>query len=122
MCRAETDPRNWLCFVTVEPGGTGFTAAYEERRRNVAAFDRLRASGTRSGVALTRTPRADAKATRPAPELNNRPKAPGLWLPAPAPGRATQATAAGSAVGRRRMSRTAARPARLAPMVLAEGP
>jgi len=47
----ETTPGNWLYFGTVEPGDTRFTATYEEHRRNVAAFDRLRASGTRPGAA-----------------------------------------------------------------------
>ncbi|MGW4674874.1 endolytic transglycosylase MltG [Streptomyces sp. NPDC004324] len=39
-------PGDWLYFVTVKPGDTRFTAAYEEHQRNVAEFNRNnRASG-----------------------------------------------------------------------------
>ncbi|MCW7941529.1 aminodeoxychorismate lyase [Streptomyces hygroscopicus] len=36
-------PGNWLYFVTVKPGDTRFAAGYEEHRRNVEEFNRLRA-------------------------------------------------------------------------------
>ncbi|CAM5380773.1 endolytic transglycosylase MltG [Streptomyces avidinii] len=45
-------PGDWLYFVTVKPGDTRFSATYEEHKRHVAEFNRLRASaGARTGQA-----------------------------------------------------------------------
>ncbi|WP_405442318.1 endolytic transglycosylase MltG [Streptomyces avidinii] len=45
-------PGDWLFFVTVKPGDTRFSATYEEHKRHVAEFNRLRAStGARTGQA-----------------------------------------------------------------------
>ncbi|MEU3910826.1 endolytic transglycosylase MltG [Streptomyces sp. NPDC029721] len=37
-------PGDWLFFVTVRPGDTRFSAGYEEHRKHVAEFNRLRAA------------------------------------------------------------------------------
>lgn len=37
-------PGDWLFFVTVKPGDTRFSATYEEHRKHVAEFNRLRAA------------------------------------------------------------------------------
>ncbi|MFF4849186.1 endolytic transglycosylase MltG [Streptomyces sp. NPDC001194] len=45
-------PGDWLFFVTVKPGDTRFSATYEEHRKHVAEFNRIRAgagAGTGSG-------------------------------------------------------------------------
>ncbi|MFI7356454.1 endolytic transglycosylase MltG [Streptomyces avidinii] len=45
-------PGDWLYFVTVKPGDTRFSATYEEHKRHVAEFNRLRANaGARTGQA-----------------------------------------------------------------------
>ncbi|MGW6978232.1 endolytic transglycosylase MltG [Streptomyces sp. NPDC054932] len=43
-------PGDWLFFVTVKPGDTRFSATYEEHKKHVAEFNRLRAhAGSRAG-------------------------------------------------------------------------
>ncbi|MCX5609484.1 MULTISPECIES: endolytic transglycosylase MltG [unclassified Streptomyces] len=45
-------PGDWLFFVTVKPGDTRFSATYEEHKKHVADFNRIRAqasSGSRAG-------------------------------------------------------------------------
>ncbi|MEV7441647.1 endolytic transglycosylase MltG [Streptomyces sp. NPDC091204] len=43
-------PGDWLFFVTVKPGDTRFSATYDEHKKHVAAFNRLRAhAGPRAG-------------------------------------------------------------------------
>lgn len=45
-------PGDWLFFVTVKPGDTRFSATYEEHKKHVAEFNRLRAAagaGTKAG-------------------------------------------------------------------------
>ncbi|MFE9630951.1 endolytic transglycosylase MltG [Streptomyces sp. NPDC006463] len=43
-------PGKWLYFVTVKPGDTRFSATYDEHRKHVAEFNRLRArAGSRAG-------------------------------------------------------------------------
>ncbi|MEV6734522.1 MULTISPECIES: endolytic transglycosylase MltG [unclassified Streptomyces] len=37
-------PGDWLFFVTVKPGDTRFSATYEEHKRHVADFNRIRAA------------------------------------------------------------------------------
>ncbi|MEU8774946.1 endolytic transglycosylase MltG [Streptomyces sp. NPDC048606] len=37
-------PGDWLFFVTVKPGDTRFSATYDEHRKHVAEFNRLRAA------------------------------------------------------------------------------
>ncbi|MER5871047.1 endolytic transglycosylase MltG [Streptomyces sp. NPDC002044] len=37
-------PGDWLFFVTVKPGDTRFSATYEEHKKHVAEFNRLRAT------------------------------------------------------------------------------
>ncbi|MCX5379798.1 endolytic transglycosylase MltG [Streptomyces sp. NBC_00091] len=37
-------PGDWLFFVTVKPGDTRFSASYEEHKKHVAEFNRLRAA------------------------------------------------------------------------------
>ncbi|MFD0352711.1 endolytic transglycosylase MltG [Streptomyces sp. NPDC127110] len=37
-------PGDWLFFVTVKPGDTRFSATYEEHKKHVAEFNRLRAA------------------------------------------------------------------------------
>ncbi|MFI6003006.1 endolytic transglycosylase MltG [Streptomyces sp. NPDC051366] len=37
-------PGDWLFFVTVKPGDTRFTATYEEHKKHVAEFNRIRAA------------------------------------------------------------------------------
>ncbi len=45
-------PGDWLFFVTVKPGDTRFSATYEEHRKHVAEFNRIRAgAGSRAGQA-----------------------------------------------------------------------
>ncbi|MFB6557543.1 endolytic transglycosylase MltG [Streptomyces sp. NPDC058682] len=45
-------PGDWLFFVTVKPGDTRFSATYEEHRKHVAEFNRIRAgAGSRTGRA-----------------------------------------------------------------------
>ncbi|MFE1876629.1 endolytic transglycosylase MltG [Streptomyces sp. NPDC059496] len=45
-------PGDWLFFVTVKPGDTRFSATYEEHRKHVAEFNRIRAgAGSRTGQA-----------------------------------------------------------------------
>ncbi|GGR83827.1 aminodeoxychorismate lyase [Streptomyces nojiriensis] len=45
-------PGDWLFFVTVKPGDTRFSATYEEHRKHVAEFNRIRAGGgSRTGQA-----------------------------------------------------------------------
>ncbi|MGZ9929374.1 endolytic transglycosylase MltG [Streptomyces sp. NC-S4] len=45
-------PGDWLFFVTVKPGDTRFSATYEEHRKHVAEFNRIRAgAGPRAGQA-----------------------------------------------------------------------
>ncbi|MFG2983775.1 endolytic transglycosylase MltG [Streptomyces sp. NPDC048258] len=42
-------PGDWLFFVTVKPGDTRFSATYEEHKKNVAEFNRVRAhAGSRA--------------------------------------------------------------------------
>ncbi|MGG8406891.1 endolytic transglycosylase MltG [Streptomyces sp. 12297] len=41
-------PGNWLFFVTVKRGDTRFSATYEEHKRHVAEFNRLRAAAAKS--------------------------------------------------------------------------
>nr|WSW47205.1 endolytic transglycosylase MltG [Streptomyces sp. NBC_01001] len=44
-------PGDWLFFVTVKPGDTRFTATYEEHKKHVAEFNRIRAAaGAGSGA------------------------------------------------------------------------
>ncbi len=46
-------PGDWLFFVTVKPGDTRFSATYEEHKKHVAEFNRIRAAagpGTGSGA------------------------------------------------------------------------
>lgn len=38
-------PGDWLFFVTVKPGDTRFSATYEEHKKHVAEFNRIRAGG-----------------------------------------------------------------------------
>ncbi|MFD3695412.1 endolytic transglycosylase MltG [Streptomyces sp. NPDC058646] len=38
-------PGDWLYFVTVKPGDTRFSVTYEEHRKHVADFNRIRATG-----------------------------------------------------------------------------
>lgn len=38
-------PGDWLFFVTVKPGDTRFSATYEEHKKHVAEFNRIRAAG-----------------------------------------------------------------------------
>ncbi|WP_326592933.1 endolytic transglycosylase MltG [Streptomyces sp. NBC_01294] len=43
-------PGDWLFFVTVKPGDTRFSATYEEHKKHVADFNRIRAhAGSRAG-------------------------------------------------------------------------
>ncbi|WP_078622154.1 endolytic transglycosylase MltG [Streptomyces sp. NRRL S-244] len=45
-------PGDWLFFVTVKPGDTRFSATYEEHKKHVAEFNRIRAgagAGTSTG-------------------------------------------------------------------------
>ncbi|MFD9410207.1 endolytic transglycosylase MltG [Streptomyces sp. NPDC059989] len=45
-------PGDWLFFVTVKPGDTRFSATYEEHKKHVAEFNRIRAhahAGSRAG-------------------------------------------------------------------------
>ncbi len=43
-------PGDWLFFVTVKPGDTRFSTTYEEHRKHVAEFNRLREhAGSRAG-------------------------------------------------------------------------
>lgn len=43
-------PGDWLFFVTVKPGDTRFSTTYEEHRRHVADFNRIRAeAGSKAG-------------------------------------------------------------------------
>ncbi|WP_374772721.1 endolytic transglycosylase MltG [Streptomyces sp. NBC_01310] len=43
-------PGDWLFFVTVKPGDTRFSATYEEHKKHVADFNRIRAhAGSRVG-------------------------------------------------------------------------
>lgn len=45
-------PGDWLFFVTVKPGDTRFSATYEEHKKHVAEFNRIRAhAGPRAGKA-----------------------------------------------------------------------
>uniref|UniRef100_A0AAU2JIZ6 Endolytic murein transglycosylase n=1 Tax=Streptomyces sp. NBC_00049 TaxID=2903617 RepID=A0AAU2JIZ6_9ACTN len=45
-------PGDWLFFVTVKPGDTRFSATYEEHKKHVAEFNRIRAhAGSRAGQA-----------------------------------------------------------------------
>ncbi|MFF4260974.1 endolytic transglycosylase MltG [Streptomyces virginiae] len=45
-------PGDWLFFVTVKPGDTRFSATYEEHKKHVAEFNRIRAgAGPRTGQA-----------------------------------------------------------------------
>ncbi len=37
-------PGDWLFFVTVKPGDTRFSATYEEHKKHVAEFNRIRAA------------------------------------------------------------------------------
>ncbi|MEW1633456.1 endolytic transglycosylase MltG [Streptomyces sp. NPDC093801] len=55
-------PGDWLFFVTVKPGDTRFSATYEEHRKHVAEFNRLRAAatGTPAATAPGRPARAQA--------------------------------------------------------------
>ncbi|MFE2524026.1 endolytic transglycosylase MltG [Streptomyces sp. NPDC059382] len=60
-------PGDWLFFVTVKPGDTRFSATYEEHKKHVAEFNRLRAQAgaTRAeagppGRQETRPPGRDA--------------------------------------------------------------
>ncbi|WP_327167563.1 endolytic transglycosylase MltG [Streptomyces subrutilus] len=46
-------PGNWLYFVTVKPGDTRFSATYEEHKKHVAEFNRLRAAAGRAAPAPT---------------------------------------------------------------------
>ncbi|MFF2195965.1 endolytic transglycosylase MltG [Streptomyces sp. NPDC058157] len=64
-------PGDWLFFVTVKPGDTRFSATYEEHRKHVAEFNRLRAAAAApTAPAPGKPPRAQAgpphKATAPA--------------------------------------------------------
>ncbi|WP_327734160.1 endolytic transglycosylase MltG [Streptomyces nojiriensis] len=45
-------PGDWLFFVTVRPGDTRFSATYEQHRKHIAEFNRIRAgTGSRTGQA-----------------------------------------------------------------------
>ncbi|MFG3321490.1 endolytic transglycosylase MltG [Streptomyces sp. NPDC048171] len=44
-------PGDWLYFVTVKPGDTRFTADYAEHQRNVAEFNRVRESASKTAGA-----------------------------------------------------------------------
>ncbi|MFI7347469.1 endolytic transglycosylase MltG [Streptomyces sp. NPDC049936] len=44
-------PGDWLYFVTVKPGDTRFTADYAEHQRNVAEFNRVRESASKTAAA-----------------------------------------------------------------------
>ncbi|MEU3772568.1 endolytic transglycosylase MltG [Streptomyces sp. NPDC032472] len=46
-------PGDWLFFVTVKPGDTRFSVTYEEHKKHVAEFNRIRAAAT-SGAAQAR--------------------------------------------------------------------
>ncbi|MFG3001131.1 endolytic transglycosylase MltG [Streptomyces sp. NPDC048340] len=41
-------PGDWLFFVTVKPGDTRFSATYEEHKKHVAEFNRIRAAAGRA--------------------------------------------------------------------------
>ncbi|MCX4540097.1 endolytic transglycosylase MltG [Streptomyces sp. NBC_01565] len=41
-------PGDWLFFVTVKPGDTRFSATYEEHKKHVAEFNRIRAGAGRA--------------------------------------------------------------------------
>lgn len=46
-------PGDWLYFVTVKPGDTRFSATYDEHKKHVAEFNRIRAhAGSRAGQGL----------------------------------------------------------------------
>ncbi len=48
-------PGKWLYFVTVKPGDTRFSTTYDEHRKHVAEFNRIRAragSGAGQGPAV----------------------------------------------------------------------
>ncbi|MEU8433075.1 endolytic transglycosylase MltG [Streptomyces sp. NPDC029216] len=53
-------PGDWLFFVTVKPGDTRFSAGYEEHKKHVAEFNRLRAAAT--GTAAATPPGTSARA------------------------------------------------------------
>lgn len=53
-------PGDWLFFVTVKPGDTRFAATYEEHKKNVAEFNRLRAAAG-APAATGAPPDAEAK-------------------------------------------------------------
>ncbi|WP_405982022.1 endolytic transglycosylase MltG [Streptomyces sp. NBC_00158] len=49
-------PGDWLFFVTVKPGDTRFSATYEEHKKHVAEFNRLRAAAGPSAKAPSGPP------------------------------------------------------------------
>ncbi|MER7462286.1 endolytic transglycosylase MltG [Streptomyces sp. NPDC097981] len=56
-------PGDWLFFVTVKPGDTRFSATYEEHKRHVAEFNRIRAeTGAGSGGDTGRRAQAGSRA------------------------------------------------------------
>ena len=101
-------PGDWLYFVTVKPGDTRFTADYAEHQRNVAEFNRNQR--TRTVGSASRARARGRRVVSPPSDLTGHGD------------RAGRQAAAGSSASSRLMSRTAARPARLAPIVLADGP
>ncbi|MFH7599454.1 endolytic transglycosylase MltG, partial [Streptomyces racemochromogenes] len=59
-------PGDWLFFVTVKPGDTRFSVTYEEHRRHVAEFNRLRAAASGTPAAPPTGRPAPAQAGPPA--------------------------------------------------------
>lgn len=58
-------PGDWLFFVTVKPGDTRFSATYEEHRKHVAEFNRLRAAAAATPTAPAPGKQARAQAGPP---------------------------------------------------------
>ncbi|MGW2677288.1 endolytic transglycosylase MltG [Streptomyces sp. NPDC001436] len=66
-------PGDWLFFVTVKPGDTRFSVTYEEHRKHVEEFNRLRAAATAGPATPPPGRPAHARAAGPPP----RPAGPG---------------------------------------------
>ncbi|MFH8889609.1 endolytic transglycosylase MltG [Streptomyces sp. NPDC017949] len=74
-------PGDWLFFVTVKPGDTRFSATYEEHKKHVADFNRLRAAAGPPAAGGTANPAA--RETRaPAAHGASTPAAHGASAPA----------------------------------------
>ncbi|MER6215153.1 endolytic transglycosylase MltG [Streptomyces sp. NPDC001674] len=67
-------PGDWLFFVTVKPGDTRFSVTYEEHRKHVEEFNRLRAAATAGPATPPPGRPAHARAAGPPPP---RPAGPG---------------------------------------------